>query len=153
MQPTTTRSIENLLLRLYTDLQPILPPEGISLEIPAGSSLIRFAVETAANNERALTSCERQVLDFMATAERRLTMKEIRAGMEAAGNLWGKSTVQNALAELVNRKLLVNDRDKRGYGTPIETQLQPEPIARKDDDHAHDNSNGRLTVSRNGAHA
>lgn len=67
-------------------------------------------------------ACEEDVLacvySLVACHGRRVTTKEILAELEFTEHIWGRSTVLNALATLVHKGLLMNPRDKKGYGVP-----------------------------------
>lgn len=80
----------------------------------------------AGSSSRQLSPRQQEVYDAarleIARLGRRVLGCEIRAAMAAAGIRWGVSTVNTALADLVNHKWLVNDNDKRGYGLPDEAR-------------------------------
>ncbi len=117
MTPLLSRRIESAVLRLYTEILPYLPPEGCHAILPAGSALIHFRIETEVVIEkRPLTACETSIHDLLTTIGKRMTAKQIKEHFDSHDELWGMSTIQNALAELRSRELVDNNRDCRGYG-------------------------------------
>lgn len=118
-------AIEMSLLRLFADHEKLLRPLE-SHSIQAGDLVLRLSIEHPTDAPPAPeTECERNVLDavreLVERHNRRVTTKEILSHLDETSRIWGKSTIQNALASFCHRGLLVNLRDKRGYGFP---QLQ-----------------------------
>ena len=118
--------VEHNLLKLLTELPPGWPPAPMVVEqsLHGLSVSLRFAPpgsELPANDHDGRTNAiEREVLDAVRVEidrlGRRVMGAEIRTALKAAGCQWGVSTINRTLAELVARKILVNERDGRGYG-------------------------------------
>lgn len=103
--------IEADILELYAAHARVLH-RGSRMEAAVGNVRIALVVLT----DDRLTDCESDILRIVTAAGRKLRRKDIVAALEAEGILWGESTIANALAALVARQVLVNRRDKRGYG-------------------------------------
>lgn len=56
--------------------------------------------------------------DLGASEERRFTGERILDRLQERGDVHGECTIRKALARLVAVGLLVNARDRRGYGLP-----------------------------------
>jgi hypothetical protein len=67
-----------------------------------------------------LTDCERDCLEVIRKAGRRLNRNSVIQALKEAGKVHGVSTINNALSKLVRIKLLVNSRGRsaKGYGLP-----------------------------------
>lgn len=63
-----------------------------------------------------LTDCERDVLDVIRAAGRRLKREAILDALARADKIHGESTVARALASLVKRRQLDNPGRRAGYG-------------------------------------
>ncbi len=101
----TIRTSQGARTRLTVPPSPNTPPP-IVLPTPA---------ETL-----TLTACERDIMEVVALASRRLTTEEVLSALQAAEMIHGDSTVVQALARLVNVKHeLTNLKDKRGKGYGI----------------------------------
>jgi hypothetical protein len=82
-----------------------------------GGATFRFPpLQTAATDEQ-LTECERDIIDLIREAGKRLTQAQVKAQLEAAGKIHGDSTVTHALAELTgDKRRLTSKRDEKGRG-------------------------------------
>lgn len=114
--------IETALLRLFADC-PAALSIGHSYAVEAGGRILKLCIEPIVEAPPCPEGqCEEDVLDAVCLLvnehNRRVTTKEVFAELDNANHLWGRSTVVNALASLVHKGLLVNPRDKRGYGPP-----------------------------------
>lgn len=69
--------------------------------------------------EIPLTECQRDIMDVLKAATRRLTRPEIIENLEAAGKIHGERTVVDALAKLLERQMIVGPRvgSRDGYGS------------------------------------
>lgn len=115
--------VENALLRLLAELPRDVP--GMTVEQRFGSVAAVIRIGTAAEIPFAtvpdkLSARQREVYEVVqveiARLQRRVLGSEVRAALKAAGLRWGTSTINTALADLVSLGLLVNDKDKLGYG-------------------------------------
>lgn len=63
------------------------------------------------------TESQRDVMDVLKAATRRLTRPEIMDNLEAAGKIHGERTIADALGKLLDRRLIVGPRagSKDGY--------------------------------------
>lgn len=114
--------IETALLRLFADC-PAALIIGHSYSVEAGGRILRLTIDPIIDNPpHPEGECESNVYDAVRLLVnehgRRVTTKEVFAELETVGQIWGRSTVVNALASLVHKGLLVNPRDKKGYGIP-----------------------------------
>ena len=107
-------SLENDLLRLYAAHAHELR-HGSRMEINAGVVRICLTIVSGIP-DTPLTPCEEDIIRVLTEADRKLTKKEIAQAFEAEQTLWADSTISNALAEMVNRGILENRRDRKGYG-------------------------------------
>lgn len=119
-------AIEMHLLRIFAELSTLLRVNE-SHSIEAGGMVLKLSVEFPADKPPAPeTDAERDVYDavceLVKLRGRRVVIREVIAHLEATNRLWGKSTVTNALATLTHKGLLVNPRDKRGYGLPTDAK-------------------------------
>lgn len=76
-------------------------------------------VEVSPATDEELTECERDLVEILDVAGRRMTGDEIKDELQKAGKLHGDSTITKALPRLVHqKKRLTNRRDSygRGYG-------------------------------------
>lgn len=112
--------IEIALLRLCAEANGSLVI-GQSYSLDIDGKTIRLSIEPISGDPPGPESeCEENVLDavgvLVALYDRRVTTKEVFAELESVNHIWGRSTVVCALAALVHKGLLLNPRDKKGYG-------------------------------------
>lgn len=70
-----------------------------------------------AQSGELLTECQRDILQAITDADKRLTNEEVKEALQEDGHIHGESTINMALADLTKRKkLLTNARDARGKG-------------------------------------
>lgn len=114
--------IETALLRLFADCPSALTI-GHTYTVEAGGRVLRLSIEPISTGPPGPDGeCEENCYDAVRLLVNlhgtRVTTKEVIAELESVGHIWGRSTVVNALASLVHKGLLVNPRDKKGYGLP-----------------------------------
>lgn len=112
--------IEIALLRICAECSSALTV-GQSYSIDVNGKTLRLSVEAISGQPpKPDSECEEDVYDavrlLIGLHGRRVTTKEVFAELEAANHIWGRSTVVCALAALVHKGLLLNPRDKKGYG-------------------------------------
>lgn len=136
---------ELALLKLAADLMPHLPEEGLHIQTQAGLWRIGMAIGPAMApvnggtafepEEKRLSPCERVCLEIVTQlieqTGHRQTAREIDTAIRASGQKpWGWATLTAALSNLVAMELLVNPKDKRGYGLPEATEpMEKHPAA------------------------
>jgi hypothetical protein len=112
-------------LALYRLLAELPPNTSLAVEVKANgvAAIVRIGPENAMPKlarHQELDAREQEVFDVTVSEigrlGRRVVGAEIRAAMKAAGIRWGVSTVANTLSRLVEKRWLVNDKDKLGYG-------------------------------------
>lgn len=120
---------ELALLRLLADISLELPEDGLHIQVQAGRWRVGMAIGLALSANKGTTTfpadeplspCERDCLeilpDLIDKTGRRQTARDIDQALRAAGRPWGWATLTASLSNLVAIGLLVNPRDKRGYG-------------------------------------
>lgn len=123
--------VEHQLLRILAELPPGYPASPIlfTLTLRDTVATLRIGppgdVDTTAGVAEPLSEAEREVLG-VATAEinrlgRKVIGAEIRVAMQAAGTRWGMSTINRCLADLAAKGVLLNYRNRQGYGLPAQT--------------------------------
>lgn len=93
--------------------------EKVQLLMPPDVSALA-AVPPPVNPLDQLTECQRDILDAVRAAEKRLTGEDIKRALQAAEKLHGDSTINHTLAEMIKAGLLTNRKDSygKGYGLP-----------------------------------
>lgn len=64
---------------------------------------------------RAVTECERDLLQLLAGQQGPRTTREILSDLDSAGIIHGETTIKKALASLVKRRLIQVNGKKGGY--------------------------------------
>lgn len=130
MPSTLALRAEVALLRLLADISLELPDEGLHVQAQAGRWRIALSIGPAMApvnggtsfepQEQPLSQCEQDCLEIIEQlvhqSGHRQTAREIDKALRSAGRPWGWATLTAALSNLVASNLLVNPRDKRGYG-------------------------------------
>lgn len=121
-----TLLVERTLYQLLAQLPPGWPPNPLNVDARSHGTVATLrlgppsAMPVVLPQLDDLTPREREVLDAIRLEVdrlgRRVIGREVRHALILAGTKWSASTVNQALASLVDRGLLVNDNDKRGYG-------------------------------------
>lgn len=115
--------LETALLKIFAAHGDLLNPNE-SHAVEAGGMVLRLSIEFPADKQPVPEGqCETDVFDtvleLFKQLGRRVVAKEIFAHLESSDRLWGRSTATNALASLTRKGILVNLRDKRGYGPSV----------------------------------
>ena len=115
----TTHLVTAALLRLWAELGPELAALR-EVRVAAGDYTLTLRAErtdiaTLRPNERDVYAAAAALCRSLG---RRVTAKEVKAELRRRKQEWGNTTVNNALALLVARGLLVNHHDRHGYGVP-----------------------------------
>lgn len=126
--PDPSRLLAELaLMKLLAELPAGVQPFTVQTRMNGLAGVLRIGAPAdlpLAETRDELTARQRECLEAVqveiARLGRRVIGSEVRSALKAAGIRWGVSTINTALADLVDRGLLVNDNDKKGYGLPEE---------------------------------
>lgn len=116
--------VESALLRILAVMgKRLTAGDRWEVQVDEGGLVLTLSADyRQAEKPEPRGQCEQDVYDavreLVEREKRRAVTKEIATHLEATDRLWGRSTIVLALAALVDKGLLVNPHDKRGYGLP-----------------------------------